>query len=102
MVAGDFDVLVVFIPGLSISQAQALLLVHFVLLVILTGQRTSLGGDYYSTIDGLRDKALAALLYEAFVAGPGIFLCTCIFPGFFLKDTELRMEIQDHSIFIDR
>jgi len=101
LVVGDFDVSVVFIPGLSVSQAQALSLVPFVLLVIIAGGRISLGQDYYSVIGGLRDKVLPALLHEAFAAGAGIFLGTCIFSGFFLKDTELRMEIQDHSISID-
>ena len=78
-----------------------MLLVPFALLVIIAGWRTLLGWDYYSAIVGSRDKALAALLYEAFVAGSGIFLSTYIFPGFFIKTTELGTGIQDHSISID-
>jgi len=101
LVVGDFDVPVVFIPGLSVSQAQALSLVPFVLLVIIAGRRISLGRDYYSAIGSSRDKALAALLYEAFAAGAKIFLGTCIFLGFFLNYTELWMEIQVHSISVE-
>ena len=100
-VVGDFDVPVIIIPGLSVAQAQALSLVPFVLLVIIAHRRTSLGRDYYGAIGGSRDKALAALLYEAFAAGAGIFLGTGIFSGSFLKNTELCMGIQDHGISID-
>jgi len=36
-----------------------------------------------------------------FAAGTGIFLGTCVLPGFFMENTELRTEIQDHGISID-
>jgi len=62
---------------------------------------TSLGWDYYHAIGGSRDKVWAALHYEAFAADAGIFLGTCIFPGFFLKNTELRTGIHNHGISID-
>ena len=101
MVVGDCDVLVIFIAGLSVSQAQALSLIPFVLLIIIADRRTSLDQDYYSAIGGSRDKALAALFCEAFAAGAGIFLGTYIFSDFFLKNTELCTEIQDHDISID-
>jgi len=67
--------------------------IPFVLFVIITGWKTLLDWDYYSTIGGSRDKALAALLYEAFAAGAEIFLGTCIFSGFFIKNTKLYMGI---------
>jgi len=77
------------------------LLVPFVLLVIIADWRTSLGRDYYCAIGSSGDNALAALLYKAFAAGAGIFLGTFIFPGIFVKNTELHMGIRDHGISID-
>ena len=77
------------------------MLIPLILLVIITDQRILLGSDYYGTIDGVKDKALAVLLYEAFAAGTEIVLGTCIFPGFFIENIKLHTGIQDHSIFID-
>ena len=62
-------------------------LVPFVLFIIVADRRISLGWDYYHAISGSGDKALAALLYEAFVAGAGIFLGTGVFSGFFVKNS---------------
>jgi len=76
-------------------------LVPLVLLIIIANRRISLGQDYYGAIGDARDKALAALLDEAFAAGAGIFLGTCILSGFFMENTELHTEIQDHGISID-
>jgi len=77
-----------------------LLLVSLVSFLIIAIKKTSLGGNYYHAISSSGDQTLAALVYETFVAGAGIFLGTYIFPSFFLENTKYYTRIQDYGIFI--